>query len=562
MSLITRSVEKLGPAVIERLAPYPSLQKRAKRVLDGYYRMRGKMRYVRLIRRRIQRIEEQVRNSKVPALNQSEGPILFYNTSAKTGNISFMSLTWQIIQWSLRLEGHRVINMSCQGGLTHCVCGTAYPQVSPPCRECRLSSQLLYSQAEDIAFTMDRAAFDALPVREDMTFEELVAFEHDGFPLGRICRTSLRWALRCHHVEKQPGAREMLTHYIRSGLHLYQAFEKTLDRVRPSHVVIFNGTFYPEAIARHISLQRGFDTITFEIGHSKGSVFLTRGISTETPLPIPDDYVLNEEENHRVDAYLEKRFKGDFFMGGIKFWKKIESIPPTLQQKIERYPQMVSAYTNVVFDTTQATSHTAFESLFHWLDAVVDIARKNPKTLFIIRAHPDEQRASKASRETIEERLQQNGGLGLENMEFVAPQNKTSSYDLIRLSKFVLVYNSTVGLECPLMGKACLSAARSKYGSHGVTYVANTAAEFEAKVTELLHAAQALPPANAVERARRYLYFLIFRSSLDISRYLYYPAYSPGWALQDFQADDLRPSRHREMQIIHDGILRGGNFLN
>ncbi len=46
---------------------------------------------------------------------------------------------------------------------------------------------------------------------------------------------------------------------------------------------------------------------------------------------------------------------------------------------------------------------------------------------------------------------------------FIGPSEYISSYSLIELAKFVLVYNSSVGLEATLLGVPVLCAGRARF---------------------------------------------------------------------------------------------------
>ena len=80
---------------------------------------------------------------------------------------------------------------------------------------------------------------------------------------------------------------------------------------------MFNGQFYPEATARYIAQKRGIRAITHEVGLQPASAFFTDGEATAYPIHIPDEFELNEEQNAKLDAYLARRFQGDFTMAGI-----------------------------------------------------------------------------------------------------------------------------------------------------------------------------------------------------------------------------------------------------
>jgi hypothetical protein len=84
------------------------------------------------------------------------------------------------------------------------------------------------------------------------------------------------------------------------------------------------------------------------------------------------------------------------------------------------------------FDTSQPHSNTVFQHMFAWLDLVVQIARQHQDTLFILRAHPDENRLWKESRESVAQWVEANR-LGEEgNILFVDADQSLSSYALIQ----------------------------------------------------------------------------------------------------------------------------------
>ena len=63
----------------------------------------------------------------------------------------------------------------------------------------------------------------------------------------------------------------------------------------------------------------------------------------------------------------------------------------------------------------------------------------------------------KSSRETVEGWVASRAVDKEPNVVFVSPRETLSSYELIRRSKFVMVYNSTIGLEASILGAAVLS---------------------------------------------------------------------------------------------------------
>jgi hypothetical protein len=91
-------------------------------------------------------------------------------------------------------------------------------------------------------------------------------------------------------------------------------------------VVVFNGQFFPEATARYIAQKRGLRVITHEVGLQPATAYFTEGEATAYPIHIPDEFELNEAQNTKLDAYLAKRFQGDFTMAGVKFWADMKGL--------------------------------------------------------------------------------------------------------------------------------------------------------------------------------------------------------------------------------------------
>ncbi len=111
-------------------------------------------------------------------------------------------------------------------------------------------------------------------------------------------------------------------------------------------------------------------------------------------------------------------------------------------------------------------ANTVFSSMFDWLDNLLPVIKVHADTLFILRAHPDEARRGKASRESVTMWFERNAA-HLPNIHLISPQEHVNSYDLVSKSKFVLTYNSTIGLESILLGVPALAAGQAPFNAHG-----------------------------------------------------------------------------------------------
>ena len=178
-------------------------------------------------------------------------------------------------------------------------------------------------------------------------------------------------------------------------------FEKLLAKVQPRAVVVFNGMTYPEAAVRWIAKKNNIPAYSHEVGMLPFSAFFTDKDATAYPVKVDESFVLSESQNKILDDYLEGRFEGKFVTAGVKFWPEMKSLDEQFLKKANSFKAVVPIFTNVVFDTSQSHANVVFDQMFDWLDTVLEQIKSHPDTLFVIRAHPDELRPGKESRETV-----------------------------------------------------------------------------------------------------------------------------------------------------------------
>ena len=510
-----------------------------------------------------------IRHSPPP----SGAPVVFFKASTGIDDLSWNSGFHLLASWALRLKGIPIAYFACHSGMSHCVLGTNRENVQkePPCESCIYQSRMLYKNIPTLErsnvqhlmssvtwFDYQRDTQLAAAI-ENLPLQGLMTFEWQNIPLGALCLPGLRWILRIHHLNDDESTRYLLREYILSAWNVAQKFADFLDQTKPRAVVVFNGQFFPEATARYIAQKRGIRVITHEVGLQPASAFFTEGQATAYPIHIRDDFELNDEQNAKLDAYLAKRFQGDFTMAGIKFWANMKGLDESFLNKAARFKQIVPIFTNVIFDTSQPHANTVFEDMFDWLDLVLEVIRDHPETLFVIRAHPDELRVRKSSRETVAAWAEASGAEEEPNVVFVAPNETLSSYELIQKSKFVMVYNSTIGLEASLMGKPVLCAGKARFTQYPTVFFPQTIEEVRRKMKEFLEAEKIDVPPEFKRNARRFLYYQLFRTSLPFGEFLEPSVRTTQTRLKSFELDELVSSE--AIKVISEGVLEGGDFL-
>ncbi|MHC1740440.1 MAG: hypothetical protein AB9897_04945 [Anaerolineaceae bacterium] len=492
----------------------------------------------------------------------NSAPVVFFNAStrlqAMSQNAAYSFLTNQM----LRLKGIPTIQFVCNAGMSRCTLGTNRDDISkaPPCAKCMAQSRAVFSNLPVHGFE-----FQKDPVLERMilklSLEALCTLTYQGAPLGFWATNSARWVLRRHHLADDEPTLELMRHFLLSAWNIVREFSRFVDECNPRAAIVFNGMFFPEAAVRFVCIEKGIKVITHEVGMRPFTAFFTTGEATAYPISLSPNFQLDPKMNERLDAYLSDRFQGNFSMAGIRFWPEMKGLDEDFLAKAKKFKNIVPIFTNVIFDTSQVHANTLFPDMFTWLADVKNHIQKHPETLFIIRAHPDEYRENKESRESVRDWVQANHLKELANVVFVDSREFISSYDLIQRSHFVMVYNSTIGLEAALLGKAVLAAGKARFTQVATAFFPDSVEKYDQKLAELLNTDQNLPPAEFRANARRFLYYQLFGSSLPFDAFLKEDGVWPGYVtLKEFQPLALSPENSDTAKALVEGILDGSPF--
>lgn len=489
--------------------------------------------------------------------------VVSFNASTRITGLSLNAAFAMLTGWSLRLQGVRVANFVCQRGMTRCVMGTDINDVfkPPPCQKCLNQSAPIYDRSNLVwmgYFPSEELAKNL----QNADLSVMQNFHYEGIPLGELCLPSMRWVLRRHHLEDNHSTQILYRHYILSAYKIAAQFERLVTQAHPTSVMVFNGMQYPEATARWVAHQQGLTVYSYEVGLRPFSAFFTDGEATAYPVDISDNFQLSAEQDEQLDSYLSKRFKGDFSMAGVQFWPEMTGLDEEFIEKTRSFKQIVPIFTNVIFDTSQPHANVIFPHMFAWLDEVLKVAEGYPETLFVIRAHPDESRPGKASHESVADWVRERGAESLPNVIFVGPDDYFSSYEMVRQAKFVMIYNSTIGMEASIMGAPVLCAGKARFTQLETVFFQKSQEEYLTTLQDFLAAEEVQAPEVHRINARRFLYYQLYRTSLPFDRFLEPDGIWPGFVrLKEFSWQDLLPENSTTLKVLSDGLLIGKDFL-
>jgi hypothetical protein len=509
----------------------------------------------------IANVETYLANLAIPQVQ--EAPILFFNASTRIHRLSLNGAFSLLTSWALQAKGIPVRYLVCHQGMVQCVLGTRQlrPSSAPPCRSCIHVSNRIYPDDLEVPVVLERAI--AVGVQSELagaSIMEMLGFEYLGSPLGQLVLPGLRWALRRHDLKDDEVTRHFYRQYLGSAVSLMRAFDQTLSQIEPQSIVLFNGIFYPEAVLRYVASQRGVPVITHEVGLQPFSAFFSRKEATFREVEIEKMEELSVTQQAQLNEYLNRRFRGQFSMAGIRFWDDLGTIPEELKEVLKDFDSVVPVFTNVIFDTSQIHANTLFSDMYLWLNQLLDVIDRHPKTLFVMRAHPDEDRPGKASAQSVSAWIDELKVDERKNVIFIGPEKALSSYELIELSKLVLVYNSSIGLEASILGKPVLCAGRARYTQASTAYFPAEQDAYWLELESLLLQESIQVPESFERNARKFLYHELFHASLDLSPFLDVDPTLQGMVtFSEFEPQELAESS--SLNVIVGGILQEQEFL-
>ena len=513
------------------------------------------------LRRQISRVEKYLSLADGQE-NESKFPVLFFNASTRIHRLSLNGAFGLLASWAVRAEGVPTDYIVCHRGMQQCVLGTDRQNTlaPPPCNRCIRFSGGLFPKNRLIPLTLlNQTVEDHSAELSGRDLEWLMDWSYQGLPLGRLCLPGLRWTLRRHHLPDDIATQQLYGQFLISAASLVSRFTEILRQRRPRALVVFNGIFYPEAVARQVALRMKIPVITHEVGVRPMSAFFSHELATFRELELEGNPTMTPAQDQELDSYLEERFSGRFTMAGVRFWGEMKDLPEWALDRFSLFRKIVIVFTNVIFDTSQVHANTIYNNMFDWLEDLRGEFQAHPETLFVIRAHPDEDRPGKRSRESVEHWIRENGLLQLNNVMFFGASDQISSYDLIHRCKLVLIYNSTIGLEASILGVPVLCAGRARFTQIPTVYQPETREDYGTELHTLLEQENIQAPSEFATNARRFLYSELYEASLDFSNFLRPMADSPGMVnLAPFEPSSLE--RDKNMEILRRGILDGAPF--
>jgi Capsule polysaccharide biosynthesis protein len=457
-----------------------------------------------------------------------------------------------ILAQALRLRGADVTLVTCGGGQPICEVGWGRRVAPRPCDRCAYFTDRVARSGELPSLRLaDEFPWGSSPDRAPA--------ELHGQPLlssSDAATVSAAWFTKTTEPSQAPHGDAVEKDFAISVAAVEGAFGSILDRTRPDVVVALNGLFAAERAARAIAADRGVRLVTYEIAPRRDS--LVFGETHAAPDMVTDvlaedqqSQPLSTAEREALDALLAARVTGAaaherYFEGRLEHDR--EAVRSSLG--LQRATRVISAFTNLAWDTALIGKNIAYESQFDWLAHASGAVAGRDDAVLVIRVHPAESRWGTA--QPVEDELLKRIDELPHNVVLVRPDQPLSSYGLLALSDLVLCYTTTVGLEAAVRGIPVAVAGRTHYRGRGFTTDIESQKQLDEVIAEFPTMGR-----DQIELARRYAFAFFFRLMIPFRQVRIVDG---AVVVDSVSSDDIRPGSDPILDFVCDRILNGGAF--
>ena len=471
---------------------------------------------------------------------------------------------------NLKWRGHRVSYVTCNGLFSDCdmfwesTCG---PRPEAACKVCQANVQNTLNefgvQPTPLgSYSLNDATSLAKEFVTNLVDEDLLDAAFQDLPISKYVLSSVHSHLRINSIDlKNPKHVGTVRSYLFSGIIALILIRRMLDVEKPAIVLLFNGRLSVTRIALELCKRSGIRVVCHERGLISESILLWENESCLSLRPFQlisqrwRDVPLSTGEFTKAAGWIEDRRNGKNLS-----WKAF-SVDGTLGSAgefIQRYSgkHFLGLFTS---STDEVAAEDEFKSSFgsqqEWIRQTVDLAKTNPQIALIIRVHPNS--GSKSSTGTNHDEIGFFHQLAENlptNVYLIRPDDRVSSYSLLKHLTVGLAYCSTIALEMACLGIPVACAATSPWTFCDSIELIKNPSDYRNLLNNLikLHGSSETR-LSRIRSAMRFVYAYIYRWNISFPL-VRMPDVHNG-ILDCKSSDDLKPGKHHCLDFCVDVLL-------
>jgi hypothetical protein len=516
-------------------------------------------------------------------LGKPEGPPVLFATLWGGKNSPVISAIESVLATAVRLRGVEPVSLMCGGLLPACIYDPLGNHRLPApdqyavtgltgryCKDCVRGVRSYYrhlpvtladakrwagpEDLRDAIFAVNSTAPSAYP---DFTYRDVAVGRH---ALASMYRTLGRGTLEDDHP-----TRWLFRRFLVSGALLVSMAEKCLAELKPRRVVCTHGIYIDHGTFTETARKMGVPVAVFALPYRRETLLATHGdtyhraLVTE-PVGLWENLELGQEKRRVLWDYVESKRRGT--------QDRVTYHPNPIEERdavarelgLDPARPVAGLFTNVMWDAQIYHAYNAFPFLLEWIRETIQYFAGRPDIQLVVRIHPAEVKAVKQTSQPVAGEIRKWFPSLPENVRVVPPESDLSSYTLAEMCRAALVYGTKMGLEIALRGVPVVIAGESIIRGKGFTLDASSKEEYYALLDRINTLPRNAPEIQA--RVEKYAWHFYFRRTIPFPFVSGFKQRDPlSLALNVTTVDELLPGRHRGLDRILDGILRGEEFV-
>lgn len=521
------------------------------------------------------------RNKYVKKLSSGLKLKRFYNNVKKADDKSKTILFWTtggmiiqtnleaVIACALKLRGHNVHMILCDGVYTACAKRVEMPEVSVKdwgkyCRSCiNQNSKLLDKLGISYSYISNLISEDKKKKLRDesdkINFNNYKELSLNGIELGNHLESAMMRHTRGGSYE---GLEELLREYAFTILINAEASEEAIKRFNPSKVYMSHGIYADWGPALSVSMERSIPVISYICCYLTAHFFFGAVRNhKETFLTISEkswenhkNEELTEIQKDRLKNFLEKRYKSNTSQDLKGLLKEYKGNSEYFYRKygLDSEKPIWGIMTHINWDAASDYFPMIHKNFDEWLYQTIKEIYNLKNVQWLIKIHPSELNDNP---ETGCQKFIENNFPDLpSHIKIVKMDDDISPLDFYSLLDGAVTVMGTGGLELSLQGKPVILAGEAHYSNKGFTYDAKNNEQYK---KFLIEAANTKPlDENRVDLAWKYAYIYFIQKQISLL-----PTIKEDLHIDFKLLNYLISGRNKYMDFICDRIIDGEDFI-
>lgn len=248
---------------------------------------------------------------------------------------------------------------------------------------------------------------------------------------------------------------------------------------------------------------------------------------------IINEPIFNDEVNKRVAIEeAKKEFKYRMYAKDTKGYQIV-----SFQEDQNKYKNQIIIPLNILWDGAALNRNRLFDTPFDWLDQTIEFILNETTSNVAVRQHPAERKYKIYGTGDDLARYLKNKYSHNSRFAFISCYDKVNTYSLVRDSKIVLPYTSSVGLEAALLGKKVIIESDVYYSDLSIVSKPSSKHDYFEEIKEATKTkSKTNNGSKQFEEETWLLYFLVHECPRIFSDFGLEPKDFSRWTIKGFNA--------------------------